>query len=81
MSDWEELFRGMDQAKVKSAMERAKALSENPTVQQAFARMDKKEVANMIRTMSNQDKNQVLKNLFQLKNKDFINLIEQLKER
>lgn len=79
MSGWEELFRGMDQTKVKSAMEKAKTLSENPTVQQAFARMDQKEIANMIRTLSTQDKNQLLKSLFQSKNKDFLRVIEQMK--
>ncbi|MBE7019275.1 MAG: hypothetical protein E7413_05315 [Ruminococcaceae bacterium] len=79
MSSWEELFRGMDQGKVKSAMERAKALSENPTVQQAFARMDQKEIANMIRSLSEQDKNRLLKSLFQSKNKDFLEIIDRLK--
>lgn len=76
---WEELFRGMDQTKVESAMKRAKALSENPTVQQAFARMDQKEITRMIRSLSNQDKNQLLQSLFQSKNKDFLKIIEQLK--
>ena len=76
---WEELFRGMDQTKVESAMARAKALSENPTVQQAFARMDQKEITRMIRSLSNQDKNQLLQSLFQSKNKDFLKIIEQLK--
>ena len=79
MSGWEELFRGMDQSKVKSAMERAKVLSENPTVQRAFARMDQKEIANMIRSLSEQDKNRLLKSLFQSKNKDFLEIIERLK--
>lgn len=79
MSGWEELFRGMDQRKVKSAMERAKVLSENPTVQQAFARMDQKEIADMVRSLSNQDKNRLLKSLFQSKNKDFLEIIDQLK--
>ena len=79
MAGWEELFKGMDQQKVKSAMARAKTLSENPTVQQAFARMDQKEIADMIRSLSNQDKNQLLKNLFQSKNKDFLNIIDKMK--
>ena len=79
MSSWEELFRGMDQRKVKSAMERAKVLSENPTVQQAFARMDQKEIADMVRSLSNQDKNRLLKSLFQSKNKDFLEIIDRLK--
>ena len=76
---WEEFFRGMDQTKVESAMKRAKALSENPTVQQAFARMDQKEITQMIRSLSNQDKNQLLQSLFQAKNKDFLKILEQLK--
>ena len=79
MSGWEELFRGMDQAKVKSAMERAKALSENPTVQQAFSRMDQKEIINAIRSLSNQDKNRLFKILFESKNKDFLQAIDRLK--
>lgn len=79
MTGWEELFRGMDQRKVKSAMARAKALSENPTVQQAFARMDQEELTNMIRSLSNQDKNKLMQSLFQQKNKDFLKIIEQMK--
>ena len=79
MAGWEELFRGMDQTKVKSAMERAKAISENPTVQQAFARMDQKEIINALRSLSNQDKNRLLKILLQSKNKDFLQMIDQLK--
>ncbi len=79
MAGWEELFRGMDPKKVKSAMERAKALSENPTVQQAFSRMDQKDIADMLRSLSNQDKNQLLKSLFQSQNKDFLNMIDRMK--
>ena len=79
MADMEELFRGMDQRKVKTAMERAKVLSENPMVQQAFAQMDQKEIADMIRSLSKQDKNLLLKSLFQSKNKDFLQMIERLK--
>ena len=76
---WEELFRGMDQQTVNKAMARAKALSENPTVQQAFSRLDQQEITRMIRSLSNQDKNQLMQSLFQSKNKDFIKVIEQLK--
>ena len=79
MADMEELFRGMDQRKVKTAMERAKVLSENPMVQQAFAQMGQKEIADMIRSLSKQDKNLLLKSLFQSKNKDFLQMIERLK--
>lgn len=79
MAGWEELFRGMDQETLNRAMTRAKALSENPTVQQAFARLDKQDVSDMLRSLSNQDKNQLLKSLFQSKNKDFLNMIEHLK--
>ena len=79
MAGWEELFRGMDPEKVKAAMERAKALSENPTVQQAFSRMDQKDVTDMLRSLSNQDKNQLLKSLFQTKNKHFLNMIDRMK--
>lgn len=79
MAGWEDLFKGMDQSKVKSAMARAKALSENPTVQQAFARMDQKEITDMIRSLSAQDKNQLLKILFQSRNQDFLEVISQMK--
>ena len=79
MAGWEELFRGMDPKKVEQAMKRAKALSENPTVVQAFSRMDQKDVTDMLRSLSNQDKNQLLKSLFQSKNKDFLNMIDRMK--
>lgn len=79
MAGWEDLFKGMDQSRVKSAMARAKALSENPTVQQAFSRMDQKEIMDAIRSLSSEDKNRLLKTLFQSKNRDFLKVIEQMK--
>ncbi len=79
MAGWEDLFKGMDQSRVKSAMARAKVLSENPTVQQAFSRMDQKEIMDAIRSLSSEDKNRLLKTLFQSKNRDFLKVIEQMK--
>lgn len=79
MAGMEDLLKGFDQRRVEEAMKRAKSLSENPQVQAAFSRVDKKELETMIRNLSQSDKNQLMRTFLQGQNRELVDLIQKLK--
>ena len=62
----EDFFKGYDKARVENAMRRAKLLAENPKVQEAISRVDKKEITSMLRNLSEADKNRLMKSFLEI---------------
>lgn len=79
MAGMEDFFKGYDQNVVQEALKRAKILSENPKVQEAMARVDKKEIAEMLRNLTEADKNKLMRSVFDPKNRELVDLIQKLK--
>lgn len=79
MAGMEDFFKGYDQNVVQEALKRAKILSENPKVQEAMARVDKKEIAEMLRNLTEADKNKLMRSVFDPKNRELMDLIQKLK--
>lgn len=79
MAKIEDLFKGYDQQKVQEAMRKAKMLSEHPQVQEAFSRVDKKEITEMLRNLNEADKNKLMRMFLDSKNRELLNVIQKLK--
>ncbi len=79
MAQIEDFFKGCDQSQVQEAMRRAKILSENPQVQEAFSRVDKKEIIEMLRNLTEVDKNKLMRTFLDSKNRELMDLIRKLK--
>lgn len=79
MAGLEDLFKGYNRSQVEQAMKRAKMLSENPQVQQAFARVDQEDIINMLRNLSSTDKNELMKTFLKSENRELVELLKKLK--
>lgn len=79
MAQIEDFFKGYDQSRVQEAMKRAKMLSENPQVQAAFSRVDKKEITEMLRNLTEADKNKLMRTFLNSQNRELMDLIQKLK--
>ena len=79
MAKIEDFFKGYDQTQVQEAMRKAKMLSENPQVQEAFSRVDKKEITEMLRNLTEVDKNKLMRMFLDSNNREFLNVIQKLK--
>ncbi len=79
MAGLEDFFKGYDKARVESAMNRAKLLAEHPKVQEALSRVDKKEITQMLRTLSEEDKNCLMKSFLEMEGREFSELLKKMK--
>ncbi len=79
MAGLEDFFKGYDKARVENAMRRAKLLAENPQVQEALSRVDKKEITNLLRSLSETDKNRLMKSFLEMENQEFSELLKKMK--
>ncbi|MBO5407817.1 MAG: hypothetical protein J6A61_00200 [Clostridia bacterium] len=79
MAELSELFRGYDEKRLEAAMNRAKLLSENPQVQEAFSRVDREEIVRMLRNFNDMDKNKLMKTFLKSNNQELIRIISNLK--
>ncbi|MBP3447547.1 MAG: hypothetical protein J6K51_00820 [Clostridia bacterium] len=79
MAGLEDFFKGYNRSQVEQAMKRAKMLSENPQVQQAFARVDQEDIINMLRNLSSTDKNELMKTFLKSENRELVELLKKLK--
>lgn len=79
MAGLEDLFKGYDKARVEQAMQRAKALSEHPQVQEAFSRVDKEDITKMLRSMTAADKNQLMNTFMKGQSRELVELLKKLK--
>ena len=79
MADFSEFLKGYDENRVQDAMKKAKMLSENPRVQEAFARVDKEEIVKVLRNFNDTDKKQLMKTFLNSNNQELIRLIQKLK--
>lgn len=79
MAGLEDLFKGYDKSRVEQAMKRAKILSEHPQVQEAFSRVDKEEIAGMLRNLTAADKNQLMNTFMKAQNRELVELLKKLK--
>lgn len=79
MAGLEDFFKGYDKARVESAMNRAKLLAEHPKVQEALSRVDKKEITQMLRTLSEEDKNRLMKSFLEMEGREFSELLKKMK--
>lgn len=79
MGGLEDLLKSYDSNEVQKAMQKAKMLSQNPQVQQAFSRVDQKEVIAMIKNLNEMDKKKLLNSFLKSENQEFLNLIKKLR--
>ncbi len=79
MAEISEIFKGYDNKRIEDAMRRAKLLSENPMVQEAFSRVDRDEIVQLIRNFNDKDKKELMKTFLQSNNQELIRIISQLK--
>lgn len=79
MAGLEDFFKGYDKARVENAMNRAKLLAEHPKVQEALSRVDKKEITQMLRTLSEEDKNRLMKSFLEMEGREFSELLKKMK--
>ena len=79
VAELSELFRGYDEKRLEAAIKRAKLLSENPQVQEAFSRVDREEIVRMLRDFNDMDKNKLMKTFLKSNHQELIRIISNLK--
>ena len=79
MAELSDIFKGYDPKKVQEAMKKAKMLSQNPRVQEAFSRVDQEEIVHALKNFDDMDKRRVLNTFLKGDNRELIRLIKSLK--
>lgn len=79
VAELSDIFKGYDPKKVQEAMKKAKMLSQNPRVQEAFSRVDQEEIVHALKNFDDMDKRRVLNTFLKGDNRELIRLIKSLK--
>ena len=79
MKELEHLLKDFDKQKVANAMQKAKALANNPDIKKAFSKVNSNEVLSMLSKLDTKDKNEILNSLLKSNSKEVIDLINKLK--
>ena len=79
MNNFDNLFKGVDKAKLAAAMKKAEILAQNADIKKAFSGADKNKLIDLFKMMDESNQNEVMNALIRSDSKGITELLKKIK--